>query len=217
MDLFLLEKALLGLFLATILAISLSKVRGQRFKLSPGPIPVPAFGNLLQVGDDLNYRNLSDLARKILLLRIGQRNLVFVSSPDIAKDVLRTQGVEFGSPDPKRRVRHLQRKAGTTNPGQDMVFTVYGDHRRKDTADHDRPRLHPQSGPAVPGRVGGRGVSGSGGRADRPGGRGEWDRASEAVVAADVQQHVPDHVLSEVREHGRSTVCEAEGVEWREE
>ncbi|GFZ13403.1 cinnamate-4-hydroxylase [Actinidia rufa] len=178
MDLFLLEKALLGLFLATILAISLSKVRGQRFKLSPGPIPVPAFGNLLQVGDDLNYRNLSDLARKfgkILLLRIGQRNLVFVSSPDIAKDVLRTQG------------------------GQDMVFTVYGDHLEEDTADHDRPRLHPQSGPAVPGRVGGRGVSGSGGRADRPGGRGEWDRASEAVVAADVQQHVPDHVLSEVR------------------
>jgi trans-cinnamate 4-monooxygenase len=33
----------------------------------------------------------------VFLLRMGQRNLVVVSSPDIAKDVLHTQGVEFGS------------------------------------------------------------------------------------------------------------------------
>ncbi|KAG5567097.1 hypothetical protein RHGRI_002610 [Rhododendron griersonianum] len=128
MDLLLLEKALLGLFIAIVLAITISKFRGKRFKLPPGPIPVPVFGNWLQVGDDLNHRNLTDLAKKygeIFLLRMGQRNLVVVSSPDLSKEVLHTQGVEFGS-----RTRNVVFDI-FTGKGQDMVFTVYGEHWRK--------------------------------------------------------------------------------------
>ncbi|KAL2899401.1 Trans-cinnamate 4-monooxygenase [Bienertia sinuspersici] len=56
---------------------------------------------------------------------MGQRNLVVVSSPDLAKDVLHTQGVEFGS-----RTRNVVFDIFTGN-GQDMVFTVYGEHWRK--------------------------------------------------------------------------------------
>ena len=100
MDLILLEKTLLGLFVAVIFAIAISKLRNKKFKLLPGPIPVPVFGNWLQVGDDLNQRNLSDLAKKFgdcFLLRMGQRNLVVVSSSELAKEVLHTQAVEFGS------------------------------------------------------------------------------------------------------------------------
>ncbi|XP_040993794.1 trans-cinnamate 4-monooxygenase [Juglans microcarpa x Juglans regia] len=128
MDLFLLEKTLLALFLAAVVAITISKLRGKRFKLPPGPIPVPVFGNWLQVGDDLNHRNLTDMAKKfgdIFLLRMGQRNLVVVSSPDLAKEVLHTQGVEFGS-----RTRNVVFDI-FTGKGQDMVFTVYGEHWRK--------------------------------------------------------------------------------------
>ncbi|XP_027072469.1 trans-cinnamate 4-monooxygenase-like [Coffea arabica] len=128
MDLVLLEKTLLGLFAAIIVAIVVSKLRGKKFKLPPGPIPVPIFGNWLQVGDDLNHRNLTDYAKKfgeIFLLRMGQRNLVVVSSPELAKDVLHTQGVEFGS-----RTRNVVFDI-FTGKGQDMVFTVYGEHWRK--------------------------------------------------------------------------------------
>ncbi|KAI0520012.1 hypothetical protein KFK09_007477 [Dendrobium nobile] len=128
MDLVLVEKALLGLFAAVTLAIVVSKLSGKKLKLPPGPLPVPIFGNWLQVGDDLNHRNLASLAKKfgdILLLRMGQRNLVVVSSPDHAREVLHTQGVEFGS-----RTRNVVFDI-FTGKGQDMVFTVYGEHWRK--------------------------------------------------------------------------------------
>uniref|UniRef100_A0AAU8GF87 trans-cinnamate 4-monooxygenase n=1 Tax=Sparganium stoloniferum TaxID=203643 RepID=A0AAU8GF87_SPAST len=128
MDLLLLEKTLLGLFASILIAILVSKLRGKRFRLPPGPLPVPVFGNWLQVGDDLNHRNLAALARRfgdILLLRMGQRNLVVVSSPPLAREVLHTQGVEFGS-----RTRNVVFDI-FTGKGQDMVFTVYGEYWRK--------------------------------------------------------------------------------------
>ncbi|KAM1494629.1 hypothetical protein EV2_029904 [Malus domestica] len=127
MDLFILEKTLLGLFVAVIVAMAISKLRGKKFKLPLGPIPVPVFGNWLQVGDDLNHRNLTDLAKKFgdcFLLRMGQRNLVVVSSPELAKEVLHTQAVEFGS-----RTRNVVVDI-FNGKGQDMVFCVYGAHWR---------------------------------------------------------------------------------------
>ncbi|KAF0892185.1 hypothetical protein E2562_013537 [Oryza meyeriana var. granulata] len=128
MDLLFLERLLVGLFAAAVVAIAVSKFRGRKLRLPPGPTPVPIFGNWLQIGDDLNHRNLAALARRfgeIFLLRMGQRNLVVVSSPPLAREVLHTQGVEFGS-----RTRNVVFDI-FTGKGQDMVFTVYGDHWRK--------------------------------------------------------------------------------------
>uniref|UniRef100_A0A8R7PQD4 Trans-cinnamate 4-monooxygenase n=1 Tax=Triticum urartu TaxID=4572 RepID=A0A8R7PQD4_TRIUA len=128
MDVLLLEKALLGLFAAAVLAIAVAKLAGKRLRLPPGPSGAPIVGNWLQVGDDLNHRNLMGMARRfgeVFLLRMGVRNLVVVSSPELAKEVLHTQGVEFGS-----RTRNVVFDI-FTGKGQDMVFTVYGDHWRK--------------------------------------------------------------------------------------
>ncbi|CAO2824791.1 unnamed protein product [Amaranthus hypochondriacus] len=56
---------------------------------------------------------------------MGQRDLVVVSSPELAKEVLHTQGVAFGS-----RTRSVVLDI-FTGKGQDAVFTVYGEHWRK--------------------------------------------------------------------------------------
>lgn len=122
------EAILFSLFALVLFAIAALHFFKPTLRLPPGPLSVPIFGNWLQVGDDLNHENLSEMAKKygeIFLLRMGQRNLVVVSSPELAKEVLHTQGVEFGS-----RTRNVVFDI-FTGKGQDMVFTVYGDHWRK--------------------------------------------------------------------------------------
>ena len=96
--------------------------------LPPGPFAIPIFGNWLQVGNDLNHKLLASMAQKygsVFLLKLGSKNLTVVSDPELASQVLHTQGVEFGS-----RPRNVVFDIFTGN-GQDMVFTVYGDHWRK--------------------------------------------------------------------------------------
>ncbi|PIN04948.1 trans-cinnamate 4-monooxygenase [Handroanthus impetiginosus] len=96
--------------------------------LPPGPRPLPIFGNWLRVGNDLNHRLLAAMSQTygpIFMLKLGSKNLVVVSNPELASQVLHTQGVEFGS-----RPRNVVFDIFTGN-GQDMVFTIYGEHWRK--------------------------------------------------------------------------------------
>ncbi|KAG6546278.1 hypothetical protein Mapa_012318 [Marchantia paleacea] len=123
-----LQNFLLSLLAATLLVIFIMEMSKEKLKLPPGPRAVPIFGNWLQVGDDLNHRLMADMAKKygdIFLLKMGVKNYVGISSPELAKEVLHTQGVEFGS-----RTRNVVFDIFTGN-GQDMVFTVYGDHWRR--------------------------------------------------------------------------------------
>jgi trans-cinnamate 4-monooxygenase len=115
------------LLAVVVLPLFLAKLKEKR-NLPPGPTSVPVFGNWLQVGNDLNHRYLASMAKKfgdIFHLRLGARHLVVVSDPKLATEVLHTQGVEFGSR-PRNVVFDI-----FTGDGQDMVFTVYGDHWRK--------------------------------------------------------------------------------------
>ncbi|XP_059454173.1 cytochrome P450 CYP73A100-like [Corylus avellana] len=102
--------------------------RRSSANLPPGPFSIPIFGNWLQVGNDLNHGVLATMAQTygpLFLLKLGSKNLAVVSNPELATQVLHTQGVEFGS-----RPRNVVFDIFTGN-GQDMVFTVYSDHWRK--------------------------------------------------------------------------------------
>ncbi|KNA18393.1 hypothetical protein SOVF_071140 [Spinacia oleracea] len=121
----------LTIFIPIILYLvySLFSTHAQKFgNIPPGPFSLPIFGNWLQVGNDLNHRRLAALSKtygSVFLLKLGVRNLVVVSNPKLACEVLHAQGVEFGSR-PRNVVFDI-----FTGGGQDMVFTVYGDHWRK--------------------------------------------------------------------------------------
>ncbi|KAG6627826.1 hypothetical protein CIPAW_15G156300 [Carya illinoinensis] len=96
--------------------------------LPPGPLCVPILGNWLQVGNDLNHRLLATMAQTygpVFLLKLGSKNLAMVSNPELANQVLHTQGIEFDSC-PSNVIFDI-----FTGSGQDMVFTIYGDHWRK--------------------------------------------------------------------------------------
>jgi trans-cinnamate 4-monooxygenase len=125
---FTLQSVLFGLLAATLGVILTMKLNEKKLNLPPGPFAWPIVGNWLQVGDDLNHRNLADMAKKygdLYNLRMGQRNVVVVSNAELAKEVLHTQGVEFGS-----RTTNVVFDI-FTGKGQDMVFTVYGEHWRR--------------------------------------------------------------------------------------
>lgn len=119
--------ACVSLILLLILYIY-STHSNSNHKNPPSPFSVPIFGNWLQVGNDLNHRILASMSQTygpLFLLKLGSKNLVVVSDPNLATQVLHSQGVEFGS-----RPRNVVFDIFTGN-GQDMVFTVYGDHWRK--------------------------------------------------------------------------------------
>ncbi|KAL3616242.1 Cytochrome p450 [Castilleja foliolosa] len=128
MDSSLLHQTLFGLVAAALTAVLISKLRGKRLNLPPGPFTLPIFGSWLQIGNNLDHHDLTYYAKKfgqLFLLRMGQRNIAVVSSPELAKEVLLTQGVEFGS-----RSRNIVFDI-FTGKGQDMVFSEYGEHWRK--------------------------------------------------------------------------------------
>ncbi|KDP27749.1 hypothetical protein JCGZ_19778 [Jatropha curcas] len=116
------------ILLLPLFAFLFTSISNSSKNLPPSPISIPIFGNWLQVGNDLNHRNLASMSQSygpVFLLKLGSKNLAVVSDPELATQVLHTQGVEFGS-----RPRNVVFDIFTGN-GQDMVFTIYGDHWRK--------------------------------------------------------------------------------------
>ncbi|KAL2239595.1 UNVERIFIED_CONTAM: Trans-cinnamate 4-monooxygenase [Sesamum indicum] len=126
--LLLLQKTLVSLFSAVAAAILISKLRGKRLNLPPGPFALPIVGSWLQIGNNLGHHDFTNYAKKfgqLFLLRMGQRNIAVISSTELAREVLLTRGKEFGS-----RSRNIVYDI-FTGKGQDLVFAEYGDHWRK--------------------------------------------------------------------------------------
>ena len=90
-----------ALFLSKILVL-FGRRRG-RYTLPPGPIQWPLVGSLLSVGFEYRHRTYATLSQKygpVMHFSLGGANVIVVSSPEVAMEVLKTKDTEWASRPP---------------------------------------------------------------------------------------------------------------------
>eukprot|EP01018_Ginkgo_biloba_P040481 Gb_16074 [translate_table: standard] len=119
--------ALMVVLLASILLLIIRRRTSAQKNLPPGPRGYPIIGNLLMLGK-LPHRALGALSEKygpLMFLRLGSVPTVVVSSPDMAKEVLKTHDLVFASRPATSGSKYML--YNTT----DMVFSPYGHYWRQ--------------------------------------------------------------------------------------
>ncbi|KAF7111878.1 hypothetical protein CFC21_111833 [Triticum aestivum] len=110
------------------LALTWRKRANNGLRLPPGPWQLPVIGSLHHLVRQLPHRALRDLAMRhgpVMLLRLGSVPTMVLSSPDAAREVLKTQDLAFAT-------RRLTATMGVlTCGGRDMIFAPYGDYWRQ--------------------------------------------------------------------------------------
>ncbi|KAL6874089.1 hypothetical protein ACP4OV_014171 [Aristida adscensionis] len=99
-------------------------------RLPPGPWRLPVIGSLHHlVGAPLMHRAMADLARRcdapVMYLRLGELPAVVISSPDAAREVMKTHDVTFATRPLSLTVR------ATAADGLGIVFEPYGERWRR--------------------------------------------------------------------------------------
>ncbi|XBH96935.1 hypothetical protein VPH35_087236 [Triticum aestivum] len=124
------EVVYLGVALVS-LCIALLSRRARRWPASneaPGPWRLPVIGSLHHLVGQLPHRAMRDLARRhgpVMLLRLGEVPTLVVSSPEAAREVMKTHDMLFATRPLNSTMSVL------TNGGRDIVFAPYGDHWRQ--------------------------------------------------------------------------------------
>ncbi|TVU00040.1 hypothetical protein EJB05_54533, partial [Eragrostis curvula] len=119
----------LFLFAALLLPLVLLKFRergGDGVRLPPGPWRLPVIGSLHHLlGNPLVHRAMADLARRLdaplMYLKLGEVPVVVATSPDAAREVMKTHDVTFATRPWSPTIRIMM------EDGQGLVFAPYGD------------------------------------------------------------------------------------------
>ncbi|KAK9668268.1 hypothetical protein RND81_13G046300 [Saponaria officinalis] len=117
--------ALISLFL-TFYVFS-TKRRSKEKSLSlPGPSGLPVVGYLPFLGSDLRFtfKDLADIYGPIFKVRLGYKEAVVITSPSLAKEVLRDKDVVFSNRDPTVAAK-------IAVGGSDIAFSDNGPEWRK--------------------------------------------------------------------------------------
>ncbi|XP_074264897.1 cytochrome P450 71AU50-like [Silene latifolia] len=104
------------------------KKRGKEKSPSPpGPTGLPFVGYLPFLGSDLRwtFKDLADIYGPIFKVRLGTKEVVVITSPSLAKEVLRDKDVVFSNRDPTIAAKTAIFEAS------DIVFSNYGPELRK--------------------------------------------------------------------------------------
>ncbi|CAM0879786.1 unnamed protein product [Alopecurus aequalis] len=120
---------LLLLLLPTFLyrAFSSSRVDAGLL-LPPGPWQLPVIGSLHHLVGALPHRALRDLSRRhgpLMLLRFGENPVIIASSAEAAKEIMKTQDINFCT----RPLSSTVKVMGKHSTG--IVFSPYGDQWRQ--------------------------------------------------------------------------------------
>ena len=118
-----------AILLLPLLAINVKlRRRNHGNKPPPGPWQLPVIGSLHHLVGALPHRAMRDLARRhgpLMLLRLGELPVVVASSPDAAREVMRTHDAAFATRPRTATLREL------TRDGLGVAFAPHGEHWRQ--------------------------------------------------------------------------------------